>query len=210
MNDFLRHWLLDPLVKRIGRRLDHFRAMRNKTCDGQTWNSVGVIGKKVTLHEDAVAINPCGREALKVGDFSRIHGQLWVFETGSISIGDHTFVGLGSRVWSSQKVQIGSYVLISHLVDIHDCSSHSTDWRQRRVEIEARFERADNSPPPNVARAAVTIEDDVWIGFKSTILRGVTIGRGAIVAAGSVVTKDVPPFTLVAGNPARIVRTLGE
>ena len=56
----------------------------------------------------------------------------------------------------------------------------------------------------------VVIEDDAWIGFKSSVLKGVTIGRGAIIAAGSVVTKDVPPFTLVAGNPAKVIRELSE
>jgi len=54
------------------------------------------------------------------------------------------------------------------------------------------------------------IEDDVWIGFKATILKGVTIGRGSVIAAGSVVTKDVPPYTLVAGNPAQIIRSLAQ
>jgi acetyltransferase-like isoleucine patch superfamily enzyme len=56
----------------------------------------------------------------------------------------------------------------------------------------------------------VTIRDDVWIGLKSSILKGVTVGRGSVVAAGSVVTKDVPAFTLVAGNPARVVKDLPQ
>jgi len=56
----------------------------------------------------------------------------------------------------------------------------------------------------------LVIEDDAWIGFKATILKGVHIGRGAIVAAGSVVTHDVPAWTIVAGNPARVVKRLDE
>jgi galactoside O-acetyltransferase len=59
-----------------------------------------------------------------------------------------------------------------------------------------------------VIRKPVKIEDKVWIGFNSIILKGVTVGEGAIVGAGSVVTKDVPPYTIVAGNPARIIREL--
>ena len=60
----------------------------------------------------------------------------------------------------------------------------------------------------NVESSPIIIEDDVWIGFKSSILKGVTIGRGAIVAAGSVVTKAVPEYSLVAGNPAVVIRRL--
>jgi maltose O-acetyltransferase len=56
----------------------------------------------------------------------------------------------------------------------------------------------------------VVIESDVWIGFNSTILKGVTIGTGAIVAACSLVTKDVPPKTIVAGNPARLIRDITD
>ncbi|MDH4236354.1 MAG: hypothetical protein OEV17_03815 [Nitrospira sp.] len=55
----------------------------------------------------------------------------------------------------------------------------------------------------------VDIHDKAWIGLDAIILKGVTIGEGAIVGAGSVVSKDVPPFTIVAGNPARVVRELG-
>ena len=63
---------------------------------------------------------------------------------------------------------------------------------------------------PDVIRKPIVIKDKAWIGFNSIILKGVTIGEGAIVGAGSVVTKDVPPYTIVAGNPARIVREIPE
>jgi acetyltransferase-like isoleucine patch superfamily enzyme len=62
----------------------------------------------------------------------------------------------------------------------------------------------------NVDSAPIIIEDHVWISFNSIILKGVTIGKGAIIAAGSVVTKDVAPFTLVAGNPAKLIKHLQE
>ena len=60
----------------------------------------------------------------------------------------------------------------------------------------------------NLNEIQVTIEDDVWIGCQSVILRGITVGRGAIVGAGSIVTKDVPAWTIVAGNPARVIREI--
>jgi acetyltransferase-like isoleucine patch superfamily enzyme len=61
----------------------------------------------------------------------------------------------------------------------------------------------------DLGEEAVYIDDDVWIGAMSIILKGVTIGEGAIVGAGSVVTKDVPPWAIVAGNPAKIIREIG-
>jgi acetyltransferase-like isoleucine patch superfamily enzyme len=111
-------------------------------------------------------------------------------------------------VWSRERVQIGSYVLISHGVDIHDTDGHPLDWQQRREDIHRILGGKKKIGERTIASRAVMIEDDVWIGAKATVLKGVTIGRGAVVAAGSVVTKNVAPFTLVAGNPARHVRDL--
>lgn len=61
----------------------------------------------------------------------------------------------------------------------------------------------------NVKISRLTICDKSWIGFNSILLKGITVGEGAIVGAGSVVTKDVPPWTIVAGNPAKIIREIG-
>jgi acetyltransferase-like isoleucine patch superfamily enzyme len=82
------------------------------------------------------------------------------------------------------------------------------NWKQRRIEQVELFENRRIWSSPDIESAKVIIEDDAWIGLKTTILKGVRIGRGAVVGANSVVTKDAPPFTLVAGNPARVVRQL--
>lgn len=98
---------------------------------------------------------------------------------------------------------------------IYDHNSHSLDWRDR-VDDHARYlqelragemiaTRKDWSP---VKTAPIKICDRVWIGFNAIILKGVTIGEGAVVGAGAVVTRDVEPYTVVAGNPARVVRVL--
>jgi len=105
-------------------------------------------------------------------------------------------------------IEVGNHVLIAHMVDIHDNNSHSLDWRDRREDALNVFERGRALETAKMPAAQVVIEDDVWIGAKSTIMKGVRIGRGAVVAAASVVTKAVPPFTLVAGNPARTLREL--
>ena len=141
--------------------------------------------------------------------WAHVRGELLTFwDTGRIRLGQWCYVGDGSRIWSQASIEIGDYVLISHLVDIHDTNSHPLAWEARRGDIERILGGKKYESSGDVEKAPVVIEDDVWIGFKASIFKGVRIGRGAIVAAGSVVTKDVPPFTVVAGNPARVIREL--
>lgn len=95
------------------------------------------------------------------------------------------------------KIEIGNNVLTGKWVTITDNSHGNTDYHSLQV------------PPSErnwVSKGGVKIEDDVWIGDKATILPGVTIGTGAIIAANSVVTKDIPPYCIAGGNPARIIR----
>jgi galactoside O-acetyltransferase len=108
----------------------------------------------------------------------------------------------------ARKIELGDDVVISWGVTIVDHNSHALTWADRRDDVlDWARGRKDWS---NVLIAPVRIRDKVWIGFNAIILKGVTIGEGAIVAAGSVVTKDVPPYCIVAGNPARVVRVLSE
>jgi acetyltransferase-like isoleucine patch superfamily enzyme len=99
--------------------------------------------------------------------------------------------------------------LISWQVGIADSDFHPLDPVERRTDAEALAPYLRERPPRPLLRSArVVICDNVWIGMNATILKGVTIGENAVVAAGSVVAKDVPPNTVVAGNPAVAVRTL--
>lgn len=207
--ELLWKWVLDPIIRVIERRLSHYQSLRAVTHDGASWSSIAQIGSSCVFYEDASLINVSKRpEALVIHQFCHVRGQITVHAGAHFSLGTHCFVGQGSRIWTRSSVSIGNHVLISHDVDIHDTDSHSLHWKLRRNEGVDLFENLDDRLSPHVKHKPVIIEDDVWIGFKSTILKGVTVGRGAIVAAGSVVTKDVPPFTLVAGNPARVVREL--
>ena len=97
--------------------------------------------------------------------------------------------------------------MISWGVTIADHNSHSLKFSERQCDVE-RW-RGHDKDWTGVKIGRVVIEDKAWIGFNVIVLKGVTIGAGAIVGAGSVVSKDVPPFTIVAGNPARLVRELG-
>jgi maltose O-acetyltransferase len=100
-------------------------------------------------------------------------------------------------------VRIGHRVFIAHGVNIHDTTSHPRSARLRHIQFarqqDPEFERALQE----IRTAPVVIGDDAWISFNAVVLKGVTVGRGAIIGAASIVTQDVPEFTVVAGNPAR-------
>lgn len=118
-----------------------------------------------------------------------------------------TLVAEQTRVWSAASITIGSYVMISHNVNIHDNISHSLDWQERRLEIDNVYPHLNLMAHTfDLKGLPIVIEDDVWIGFNSTIMRGVRIGRGAVVGAGTMVTHDVEPYAIVVGNPMRVIR----
>jgi acetyltransferase-like isoleucine patch superfamily enzyme len=107
-------------------------------------------------------------------------------------LGNNSNIGPYSYIGCSGYVEIGDNVMISPRVSIYS-ENHNTDTTALPIKEQG------------VTRSFVKIEDDCWIAANSVILAGVTIGHGSVVAAGSVVTKDVPPYSIVAGIPARII-----
>ena len=126
-------------------------------------------------------------------------------EGGRISVGDRVYIGR-SLIICHKRIEIADDVIISWGVTITDHNSHALDWNDRSGDVQAwRQGKKDWS---EVRSAPVIIERRCWLGFESVVLKGVRIGEGAIVAARAVVTRDVPPYTVVAGNPAQVVRKL--
>ena len=97
--------------------------------------------------------------------------------------------------------------MISNDVKIYDNNNHPIS-PAKRMEMSLGGFSNDNWSWKHASSAPVIIEDNVWIGQFATILKGVTIGKGSIVATRAVVTKDVPPYTIVAGNPAKVVKKI--
>ena len=120
-------------------------------------------------------------------------------------VGKRTFVG-SSTIAIADRVTIGDDVLIAWACTIVDHDSHALRFSERRTDVSEWLNgRKDWA---HVAIESVTIGDKAWIGLNVLILKGVTVGEGAIVGAGSVVTHDVEPWTIVAGNPARVIREI--
>ena len=132
-----------------------------------------------------------------------------------VLIGSNTYIG-ASMVIAKQSITIGSNVLIAWGCVIYDNDSHSLNYLDRRKDTKQVFEDYMNHKGnfllnkdwSIVNSSPIIIEDDVWIGMDALVLKGVTIGKGAIIAAKSVVTKSVPPFTIVGGNPAVVIKQL--
>lgn len=133
---------------------------------------------------------------------ARIRKLFW--QKTCVEMGEGTFANLGMVAvddYTSGEclLSIGARVSIApHVIFTANSSPNNSPQMQAIPYVAHKL----------VQRAKIIVEDDVWIGAHVTILPGVRIGRGAIIGAGAVVTKDVPPFTIVAGVPARIIRTL--
>ena len=145
--------------------------------------------------------------SLQIGAGSAVGCRL-VFETGGgkISIGARTFLGGGTLLDAAESITIGDDVLVSFEVVIFDHDSHAVDFQVRAADVSDWLR--GHKEWSRVPRAPVVVGDKAWIGARAILLKGVRVGEGAVVGAGSVVTRDVPPWTLVAGNPAREIRKL--
>lgn len=142
-----------------------------------------------------------GRGAIRVGDRVWVDGKsTFTFahqfcDRPALEIGDDSGIGHGCTFVVGRRVVVGKRCLISGEDLIFDSSGHATDVKARRA----------GRPPPEEDVREVVIGDDVWIGTRVIIFPGVTIGRGSIVSAGSVVHTHIPPYSVAAGNPARVM-----
>jgi len=176
------------------------RILRRPTC---------ICAEGVVIHHMARISNCVGdSSAIRVGAFSHVKGELLTFgHGGEIDIGQYCFIGEQARIWSARRIAIGNRVLISHNVNIFDSLTHPIAAQARHDQFKAII-TTGQPRQIDLAEASVVIHDDVLIGCCSIVLRGITIGNGAIIGAGSVVMQDVPSHVITAGNPACVIREI--
>jgi acetyltransferase-like isoleucine patch superfamily enzyme len=143
-----------------------------------------------------VQFSGCGEVVL--GEGVSLNGtvvpiELVTYTSGRIEIGKRTFVNYGSSIAARTSVKIGSHCLLGHYTFVMDNDQHDVINHAVLPQSEP-----------------VIIEDHVWIGSKAIILPGVRIGSRAVIGAGSIVTRDIPPRCVAVGNPARVLRYLTE
>jgi acetyltransferase-like isoleucine patch superfamily enzyme len=160
-----------------------------------------VVGRGLVLYEDMPKI--FGNLRIELGERVTLSGKHVWFGCGDdseklLKVGDDSYIGSAAEIFSGSEVVIGKHVLIANHVLLNGYDGHPLDPLKR-----AAGEKADDG-----GFGAIRIGDYAWIGSKAIILKNVTIGRGAVVASGAVVTKDVPELTVVAGNPAKQVRVI--
>lgn len=132
-----------------------------------------------------------------------VYGQ----QGAALQVGARTFIGQG-LISIAKSVEIGDDVLIAWNVTIMDNASHSVRFSERATDaLDWKRGKKDWT---HVPVHPVTIKNKAWIATGAILLPGVTIGEGAVVGAGSIVTRDVPDWTIVAGNPARPIREICE
>jgi acetyltransferase-like isoleucine patch superfamily enzyme len=158
-----------------------------RTADNLGW-TVRVTGRPVVSNLGRLVI---GDRVQLVSTITKI--ELATGPQGVLEIGERTFVNYGTSVSSFQSVLVGARCQIGTYCLVLDNNFH-------RPEPERRNERPESRP--------VTIGDDVWLGSRVIVLPGSTIGDGSVIGAGSVVASDIPPRTLAAGVPAKVIRSL--
>ena len=148
--------------------------------------------------------------ALELGSDVSIYAgcSFSIGKQGHCSVGDFSLLN-GALVMAEEEITIGKHCLISWNVGLADSDFHPIDPALRMQDTIALSAYYPNKPErPRIGTSPIHIGDNVWIGMNAVVLKGVTIGDNSIVAAGAIVTQNVPPNTIVAGNPARIVKEI--
>lgn len=213
MRSFIK-FILRPLVRSLVPLLKELYVEEfeisgiNERNQRQFLAQSATIPASVSIKKGIVIINNQNNPAkISFGDKSRIceNVELRVSaHSGEIKVGSNSLLNSNCHLHSMSNITIGNRVLLSYNVSIFDNNSHPLDPKLRaehwtNEDIDAQ-----------VSTAPVIIEDDVWIGANVTILKGVTIGKGSIIAANSVVTDNVESLVVMAGNPAKKIKTIAS
>ena len=165
------------------------------------------VGKRFSIIRGSLQGIPfiSGSPTIEIGRNVRMHSVITIaagkiFNEAYLIIGDNSYIGSRVSFNIAKMVKIGRNCYLADNIIIRDNDGHPLDFLKRR----------ENKPVEKENVKPVEIGDDVWIGSNCIILKGVTVGNGAIVAAGSVVTKDVPPWSIVGGNPAKVIKRLSR
>jgi len=155
-------------------------------------------------------LNASGNKSnIIIGNNTEILATLISQDKGKIVIGSNTTIRMYTRIGAVEEITIGNNVMISNNVVIYDNNNHPTDPKEREKMCQNGF-YGQAWDWIHSAHKPIHIADNVWIGERAIILKGVNIGKGAVIGINAVVTKDVPEYAIVAGNPAKVVKYLNN
>lgn len=139
---------------------------------------------------------------------SNIHGYLKMNDGAELKIGNNSGIS-SATLWIKERITIGNNVLIGGGNLIMDTDCHSLDYMQRGAR-GGHDDQGRSIDQLNAKHAPIVIEDDVLIGARCIILKGVTIGARSVIGAGSVVTQSIPPDSIAAGNPCKVIKKINR
>lgn len=164
---------------------------------------------KSSMFASSFKIKGCKGATISFGKGSMMYGKITCeLPTAIVKIGERSFINKNTNLISAEEIDIGNDVTVAWDVTFYDHNAHSFDWKERCDDITIAADKFNHRKPSvirnwdTVKKSKIKVCDKAWIGFGASILRGVTIGEGAIVGAESVVRDNVEPYTVVFGNPA--------
>lgn len=188
---FISFWMARKRHFYVNMRKMQFASCGEK-CDIGRFSSL--LGSEYIYLGNCVRI---GNEVvLEAWDYYPFTGQKF---TPLITIGNNSSIGDYSHIGSICKIRIGNGVRMGRYIFISDHSHGDGSYEQLNTPANLR---------PLTTKGPIIIDDNVWIGEKASVLAGVHIGYGAIIGANAVVTKDIPPYSIAVGNPAKVIRTM--
>ena len=179
------------------KKLVHFLLIPKRQARPRRWvrwfvNPYFHKHKKGSVIRNSVRLDVLPFSYFEIGEYSMIEDFSTINNgVGPVIIGDHTLIGMSNVIIG--PVTIGNHIIFAQNIVV---SALNHNYEDVNIPIVDQ----------NVTTLPITIHDDCWIGANSIITAGVTIGKHAIIGGGSVVTKDVPPFSVVVGNPARVIK----
>jgi len=212
--DFLYQFSIPPVgpLKWFYRGLYYFGKISvevwRRVLSGLLWKPMFIsrcetVGKRLQL-EQLPYITGVGK--IQLGDDVRISGRIGIHFSDrlerppKLTVGDNVFIGHGSTMALADRITIGNDCMLAGGTSIRDNDGHPLSPKARKTGESIREEEAK----------PVTIGNNVWFGSRCQVLKGVSIGDNAVIAARSLVTKDVPPNTVAAGSPAKVIRHIDE
>jgi acetyltransferase-like isoleucine patch superfamily enzyme len=196
--------------RRLGRWLRRPNELEQRVASAwASFDAGALISGEYRLGPSAWCATAGPRDRIQIGPGGACRGIIRRenFGDGVILVGARVYIGDDCILSCSDRIEIGEGTLLGHCVQVFDNDSHPVDAATREVDAQDVFS-GRSTQRQHIAHAPITIGKDAWLGFAAIVLKGVSIGDGAIVAAGSVVTSDVPALTVVAGNPASVVKRL--
>lgn len=175
----------------------------------EAFHDLAVVGEGLRLSLNARIVSKNPGQTVTIGANCAIRGAIRCERGGSVAIGDMVYVGDNVVINAQTHVSVGNLTLLAHGVQIFDNNSHPVDSAER----EAHFKSILGLPADRsfkIAAKPVSIGRRCWLGFNCAVMKGVTVGDEVIVAAGGVVVAGLPARTLAAGNPAVVVKALGQ